>query len=49
MEDIYELRKNLKNQWEVAHHWGDGVTIQVYYFDSFQEARDYFYSKVGNF
>lgn len=46
MDDIYELRKNLKNQWEVAHYWSDGVTVQVYYFASFKEARDYFYLKV---
>lgn len=46
MDDIYELRKNSKNQWEVAHHWSDGVTVQVYYFSSFKEARDYFESKV---
>lgn len=49
MEDIYELRKNLKNQWEVAHYWSDGVTIQVRYFSSYKEARDYFYFRVrGN-
>jgi hypothetical protein len=45
MEDRYEIRKNFRNQWEVAHHWSDGVTIQVRYFSSLKEVRDYFNTK----
>ena len=41
MEERYELRKNLRNQWEVAHYWSDGVTIQIRYFSSLKDAEDY--------
>lgn len=48
MEERYELRKNPREQWEVAHYWSDGVTIQVCYFTSFKEAEKYFKMKVSN-
>lgn len=45
MKERYELRKNLGKQWEVAHYWSDGVTIQVRYFPSLKEATDYLKTK----
>ena len=41
----YKLRKNQNGQWEVAHYWDDGVTIQVRYFGSKKDAQKYLKDK----
>lgn len=42
---MYELRKSknpiYKGWYEVAHYWDDGVTIQVRYFKTKKDAKDY--------
>ena len=54
MNGRYELRKgkgDLSNirygNWEVAHFWEDGVTIQVRYFNTRKAAKKYLDEKTG--
>lgn len=47
MKTGYELRKgnDINGKWEVAHYWEDGVRVQVRYFRTEKEAREYLKSK----
>ena len=47
MAKRYELRKNPHGKWEVADYWDDGVTVQVRYFDTLEEATAYLREKEG--
>jgi len=47
MDERYELRKGSGKTWEVAHHWSDGVTVQVRYFKTMELAMDYLKEKTG--
>ena len=42
---MYELRKSndpiYKGWYEVAHYWDDGVTVQVRYFKTKKQAKEY--------
>ena len=43
---MYEIRKSNDPRhigwYEVAHYWDDGVTVQVRYFKTKKEAKEYF-------
>lgn len=52
MNGRYELRKgkgdfsNMRyGNWEVAHHWADGATIQIKYFKTRKAALEYLKEK----
>ena len=56
MNGRYELRKgkgdwsNMRyGNWEVAHFWEDGATIQVAYFKTRKAAQKYIDEKTGAF
>lgn len=47
MNERYELRTgdSRHGKWEVAHHWADGITVQVRYFATRKDAVEYLRSK----